>query len=134
MSAVLPTGAPSLTPAEAGTYASWFACPAEPMRVRLLHAVAVAGRAATVGELTEQLGISQSTCSHHVKVLADVGFVTARREGRTTLVSVNVACCSGLPHAADVVMGAYATRPCCPEDLPDDVSVRPLADEDWDDV
>ena len=78
---------------EAATYASWFACLAEPMRVRLLHAVAVAGRQVTVGELTEQLGISQSTCSHHVKVLADVGFVVPRREGRTTVVSVNAACC-----------------------------------------
>ena len=136
MPAVMPTGAStsSLRPDEAQTYASWFACLAEPMRVRLLHAVAVAGRPVTIGELTEQLGISQSTCSHHVKVLADVGFVTARREGRTTLVAVNAACCSGLPHAADVVMGVYAPRPCCPEDLPDDVSVRPLAEEDWDDV
>ncbi len=120
-----------VTTEEASTYASWFACLAEPMRVRLLHAVAVAGRPVTVGELTEQLGISQSTCSHHVKVLADVGFVVTRREGRTTLVSVNAACCSGLPHAADVVMGVYATRPCCPEDLPDDVRVRPLAEQDW---
>jgi L-amino acid N-acyltransferase YncA/DNA-binding transcriptional ArsR family regulator len=136
MPAVLPAGASraALGPGEAQTYASWFACLAEPMRVRLLHAVAVAGRPVTVGELTDQLGISQSTCSHHVKVLADVGFVTARREGRTTLVAVNAACCSGLPHAADVVMGVYAPRPCCPEDLPDDVGVRPLAEEDWDDV
>ena len=124
----------TLAPGEAQTYASWFACLAEPMRVRLLHAVAVAGRAVTIGELTEQLGISQSTCSHHVKVLADVGFVVARREGRTTLVSVNAACCSGLPHAADVVMGVDATRPCCPDDVPSDVTVRPLAEGDWDDV
>jgi len=128
------TSPAAMTPGEAQTYAAWFACLAEPMRVRLLHAVAVAGRPVTVGELTEQLGISQSTCSHHVKVLADVGFVFARKEGRTTLVSVNAACCSGLPHAADVVMGVYAARPCCPEDLPEDVTVRPLAEGDWDDV
>ena len=32
-----------------------------------------------VGELAEQLGISQSTCSHHVRKLADVGFVVARQ-------------------------------------------------------
>ena len=126
-----PAPALTLTPDQARTYASWFACLAEPMRVRLLHAVAVAGRPVTVGELTQQLGISQSTCSHHVKVLADVGFVVTAREGRTTLVSVNVACCSGLPHAADVVMGLGASLPCRPEDLPDDVDVRPLADGDW---
>ena len=104
-----------LSAADAATYAEWFACLAEPTRVRLLHAVASAGRATTVGELTEQLGISQSTCSHHIRKLADVGFVTLRKEGTATLVSVNPACCTGLPHAADAVMGMLGPRPCCPD-------------------
>jgi L-amino acid N-acyltransferase YncA/DNA-binding transcriptional ArsR family regulator len=120
-----------LAPQDATTYAEWFACLAEPMRVRLLHAVAVAGRAVTVGELTEQLGVSQSTCSHHVRKLAEVGFVLLRKEGTTTRVSVNPTCCTGLPHAADAVMGVLAPRPCCPSDLPTDVDVRPLRAEDW---
>ncbi|MCW2718504.1 metalloregulator ArsR/SmtB family transcription factor [Pseudonocardia sp.] len=136
-SAVLPLSDVSTPPpaqlaaADAATYAEWFACLAEPTRVRLLHAVAVAGHATTVGELTEQLGISQSTCSHHVRKLADVGFVTLRKEGTATLVSVNPACCTGLPHAADAVMGLLAPRPCCPADLPSDVTVRALQDDDW---
>jgi len=120
-----------LDPAAAATYAEWFACLAEPTRVRLLHAVASAGRATTVGELTEQLGISQSTCSHHVRKLADVGFVTLRKEGTATLVSVNPACCTGLPHAADAVMGMLGPRPCCPTDLPADVTVRAMGTGDW---
>jgi DNA-binding Lrp family transcriptional regulator len=49
------------------------------MRVRLLHAVAVAGRETPVGALTAQLGISQSTCSHRVRRLADGGFFLERR-------------------------------------------------------
>ena len=117
--------------AEAATYAEWFACLAEPTRVRLLHAVAVTGRAVPVGELAEQLGISQSTCSHHVRKLADVGFVLLRKERTTTLVSVNATCCTGLPHAADAVMGMLAPRPCCPTDLPADVTVRALKPRDW---
>ena len=117
--------------AEAATYAEWFACLAEPTRVRLLHAVAVAGRAVPVGELAEQLGISQSTCSHHVRKLADVGFVLLRKERTATLVSVNANCCTGLPHAADAVMGMLAPRPCCPTDLPADVTVRALEPRDW---
>ena len=117
--------------AEAATYAEWFACLAEPTRVRLLHAVAVAGRAVPVGELAEQLGISQSTCSHHVRKLADVGFVQLRKERTTTLVSVNTNCCTGLPHAADAVMGMLAPRPCCPTDLPADVTLRALEPRDW---
>lgn len=123
--------APLLSPADAGTYAGWFACLADPTRVRLLHAVATARRAITVGELAAQLGISQSTCSHHLRKLADTGFVIQRKEGTTTLVTVNAACCTGLPHAADAVMGVLAPRPCCPADLPPDVQVRALDAADW---
>jgi L-amino acid N-acyltransferase YncA len=132
---VVPPRQPAqLAPRDAATYAEWFACLAEPMRVRLLHAVAIAGREVTVGDLTEQLAISQSTCSHHLRKLADVGFVRLRKEGTSTLVSVNPACCTGLPHAADAVMGMLGPRPCCPADLPADVTVRALGPGDWPEV
>lgn len=136
---VVPTEESVFQPAQlasrdAATYAEWFACLAEPMRVRLLHAVAVAGRETTVGALTEQLGISQSTCSHHLRKLADVGFVRMRKESTTTLVSVNPTCCTGLPHAADAVMGMLGPRPCCPTDLPADITVRAMGPADWADV
>ncbi|MEO6084249.1 MAG: GNAT family N-acetyltransferase [Umezawaea sp.] len=121
---VLPTG-------EAATYADWFACLAEPVRVRLLHAVATSPKGITVGALTEILGTSQSTTSHHVRKLADVGFVLLRKEGTATIVTVNEACCAGLPQAADAVMGLLAPRPCCPDDVPDDVAVRALEPGDW---
>lgn len=121
---VLPAG-------EAATYAEWFACLAEPVRVRLLHAVATSPEGITVGALTEILGTSQSTTSHHVRKLADVGFVRLHKQGTATIVTVNEACCAGLPHAADAVMGVLAPRPCCPDDLPDDVTVRALQPGDW---
>ena len=115
----------------ATTYAQWFAVLADPTRVRLLHAVSTAPAGSIrVGDLATLLGISQSTCSHHVRKLADVGFVAVDKIGTASIVSVNPACCTGLPHAADVVMGTLATMPCCPEDLPADVSTRPLADDD----
>ena len=50
--------------------------------------------------------------------------------GTSSMVSVNPACCTGLPHAADVVMGTLSSPPCCPEDLPADVATRPVVDED----
>lgn len=115
----------------ARTYASWFACLADPTRVRVLHAVASAGREVTVGELAELVGISQPTCSHHVRKLAEVRFVLLRKAGTATMVSVNDACCVGLPHAADVVMGALATNPCCPTDPPAGVTMRALSEKDW---
>ncbi|WP_098958180.1 metalloregulator ArsR/SmtB family transcription factor [Pseudonocardia sp. N23] len=123
-----------LGPGDARVYAEWFACLADATRVRLLHAVAAGGREITVGDLASLLGISQSTCSHHVRKLADVGFVTVRRDGNATLVAVDPSCCTGLPHAADIVMGLLAPRPCCPEDLPTDVTVRAMTDTDWVDV
>jgi L-amino acid N-acyltransferase YncA/DNA-binding transcriptional ArsR family regulator len=116
---------------EAATYAEWFASLAEPTRVRLLHIVATTPAGVTVGQLTELLGISQSTCSHHVRKLADVGFLKLHKEGTSTRVTVNPACCVGLPHAADAVMGLLAPRPCCPEDVPADVTVRALKPGDW---
>ena len=65
-----------LAPDDAATYAGWFACLADPTRVRLLHQVASRPAGITVGELAEALGIGQPTVSHHVRKLADVGFVT----------------------------------------------------------
>jgi L-amino acid N-acyltransferase YncA len=124
--------APSLTPTQAATYAEWFACLADPTRVRALYTVATAPNGfIRVGDLAVQLGISQSTCSHHVRKLADVGFVRVDKVGTSSVVSVNQECCTGLPHAADVVMGTIEQRPCCPADLPDDVAVRALRASDW---
>ncbi|MBM7774881.1 L-amino acid N-acyltransferase YncA/DNA-binding transcriptional ArsR family regulator [Actinokineospora baliensis] len=119
---------------DARTYAQWFASLADPTRVTLLHTVAVGPGEITVGALAEAVGITQPTASHHVRKLADVGFVRLRKEGTATLVSINPACCTGLPHAADAVMGTIVTRPCCPTDLPTGVTVRPMTDADWPDV
>lgn len=123
-----------LPTSDAATYAEWFACLAEPVRVRLLHAVATSPKGITVGALTEILRTSQSTCSFHVRKLAEVGFVHTHKEGTATIVTVNEACCTDLPHAADAVMGMLAPSPCCPEDLPADVTVRALQASDWPEV
>jgi L-amino acid N-acyltransferase YncA/DNA-binding transcriptional ArsR family regulator len=121
---VLPAG-------EAATYAEWFACLAEPVRIRLLHAVATSPHGITIGSLTGIVGVSQSTCSHHVRKLADVGFVLLRKAGTATIVTVNQACCVGLPHAADAVMGLLAPRAYPQDDVPGDVRVRALTSRDW---
>ncbi|MFI6169125.1 helix-turn-helix domain-containing GNAT family N-acetyltransferase [Nocardia sp. NPDC051052] len=121
----------ALSTTDATTYSAWFACLADPTRVRLLHQVASHPAGITVGELAEALDIGQPTVSHHVRKLTDVGFVGVHKNGTSTVVLVNPACCTGLPHAADAVMGVLTPRPCCPADLPADVSVRAMADDDW---
>ena len=125
----------TLTAAQAEDYAEWFALLADPTRVRLLHVLSTSPSGALrVGELARQLGISQSTCSHHVDMLRKVGFVVVDRVGNASMVSVNAACCTGLPHAADVIMGTLSAQPCCPSDLPADVAVRPVEDADMEAV
>jgi L-amino acid N-acyltransferase YncA/DNA-binding transcriptional ArsR family regulator len=121
----------TLPPDRAEEYAEWFALLGDPTRVRLLHVLSTSTSGAMrVGELAQALGISQSTCSHHVETLRKVGFVVVDKVGTSSMVSVNAACCTGLPHAADVVMGTLASQPCCPTDLPADVAVRPVTDAD----
>lgn len=105
--------------------------PGRPTRVRLLHSVASTPTGSvTVGDLAGALGVSQSTCSHHVRQLAEVGFITVDRVATSSIVSINPACCTGLPHAADVVMGTLTGRPCCPSDLPADVTTRAMHPDD----
>jgi L-amino acid N-acyltransferase YncA len=132
-----PSNAGLLDAHAAQTYAEWFATLADATRVRLLHTVATAPSGSIkVGDLAERLGISQSTCSHHVRRLGEVGFVTVDKVGTASLVSVNPTCCTGLPHAADVVMGALAEPPRSPAgppaDRPADVSTRAMTDDDLD--
>ena len=122
---------PSLSRDDAENYAEWFALLADPTRVRLLHVLSTSSAGAMrIGDMAEALGVSQSTCSHHVDVLKKVGFVVVDRVGTSSMVSVNAACCTGLPHAADVIMGTLSSPPCCPEDLPADVTTRLVTDED----
>ncbi|WP_285730571.1 metalloregulator ArsR/SmtB family transcription factor [Nocardiopsis sp. ATB16-24] len=121
---------PALPQSDAETYAAWFACLAEPMRVRLLHAIATTPGSVSVGQLAEMVGVRQPTVSHHLRKLADAGFVTLAKVGTSTRVAINPTCCTGLPHAADAVMGMLNTRPCCPTDLPADVTTRAMADAD----
>lgn len=120
-----------LTKADAADYAEWFSVLADATRVRLLHALSSSPTGAMrVGDLAEAVGISQSTCSHHVELLRKVGFIVVDKVGTSSMVSVNTACCTGLPHAADVVMGTLSSPPCCPEDLPADVNTRLVTEED----
>jgi ArsR family transcriptional regulator, arsenate/arsenite/antimonite-responsive transcriptional repressor len=55
---------------------------ADPMRLRLVSMIAAhEGGEACVCDLTEPLGLSQPTVSHHLKVLTDAGFLTRSKRG-----------------------------------------------------
>lgn len=55
---------------------------ADPTRVRLLSIVAAAeGAEACVCDLTEPVGLSQPTVSHHLKILTAAGFLERTQRG-----------------------------------------------------
>lgn len=62
---------------------------ADPMRLRLLSHVAAQGcEAVCACDLTEELGISQPTVSHHMKKLVDAGLLTREQRGKWAHYSV----------------------------------------------
>ncbi len=74
-------GAP-LTSADADTLARSLKALADPARLRLLSLLAAHERGeACVCDLTDPVGLSQPTVSHHLKVLADAGLVTRDKRG-----------------------------------------------------
>lgn len=56
---------------------------AHPMRIAILT-ILEDGNTLTVTEIHEQLGIEQSTTSHHLGILKDKGVLASRREGKNT--------------------------------------------------
>ncbi|MDF2920063.1 MAG: transcriptional regulator [Microbacterium sp.] len=55
----------------------------DPTRVRLLSLIAASeDNEACICDLTEPVGLSQPTVSHHMKLLVDAGLVTREQRGR----------------------------------------------------
>ncbi len=75
---------------EAERLASALRVLADPARLRLLSLLASCGPdESCVCDLTEPLGLSQPTVSHHLKVLADAGLVEREQRGRWAYFRVN---------------------------------------------
>ena len=70
-----------LTDDSAADLARAFAALADPVRLRLFSMIASAGSACSC-DMTEPLGKSQPTISHHTKVLADAGLIVGEKAGR----------------------------------------------------
>jgi DNA-binding transcriptional ArsR family regulator len=90
---------------EAETWASWFRALGDPSRILILNLLATADRPLSLGEIVDRLDLAQSTVSHHLKILAGVGFVVVDREATSSWWRVNDRCLSCFPSAAEVVMG-----------------------------
>jgi len=73
----------ALTPEEAQQLAQVLKAIADPTRLRLMSLIgAHENGEACVCDLTEPLGVSQPTVSHHLKVLLDTGILGREQRGR----------------------------------------------------
>ena len=72
----------AVSPEGAVVVAAKFKALGDPTRVRLLSMVAAhEGAEACVCDLTEPVGLSQPTVSHHLKILVDAGLLTRTKRG-----------------------------------------------------
>jgi ArsR family transcriptional regulator len=70
-----------LSAEDARTLARTVKALADPTRLRLVSLVAAHGGEACVCDLTEPVGLSQPTVSHHLKVLVDAGLMAREKRG-----------------------------------------------------
>jgi DNA-binding transcriptional ArsR family regulator len=89
----------------AEVWASWFRTLGDPSRILILNLLTTAERPMSVGEIVDALDLAQSTVSHHLKLLGEVGFILVDREATSSWWRVNERCLSCFPSAAEVVMG-----------------------------
>ena len=77
-----PVTAPAMSLADAVLLTAPLKALADPARLRLLSLIAAQeGGDACVCDLTEPVGLSQPTVSHHLKVLVDAGLLTREKRG-----------------------------------------------------
>ena len=101
-----PTGEDiALDRSTAETYARWFQALSDPTRIVILSYLARRDHPVSVGTIVDDLRLGQSTVSHHLRTLLEVGFVAQTRERTNRLYAVNRSCITRFPIAADVVMG-----------------------------
>lgn len=79
----LPVTGGVLTADEAERIAHTFKALGDPTRVRLLSLIAASeGGEACICDLTDPVGLTQPTVSHHMKLLVDAGLATREQRGR----------------------------------------------------
>jgi ArsR family transcriptional regulator len=97
-----PLAAPTLDAAEAEATAELFRALGDPARVLIVNRLATGEGAICVCELTEPLGLSQPTVSHHLKKLLDAGLVEREQRGRWAYYSLKRDAVAKLAAVADL--------------------------------
>lgn len=105
----VPLVAAPIAPVDAVELAHKFKALADPTRVRLLSLVAAHdGGEACVCDITEPVGLSQPTVSHHLKILVDAGLLAREQRGTWAFYSLVP---GSLGHLAEVLRDPIARDP-----------------------
>jgi ArsR family transcriptional regulator, arsenate/arsenite/antimonite-responsive transcriptional repressor len=84
-----PLAAATLSDQEAEATAGLFRAVADPARVKIVNLIAATGEPVCACEFEPALRLSQSTVSHHLKKLTDVGLLEREQRGKWAYFSLN---------------------------------------------
>jgi ArsR family transcriptional regulator, arsenate/arsenite/antimonite-responsive transcriptional repressor len=101
-----PLAAPSLSDDEAVAAARLFKALGDPARVKILNLLTTGGEGACVCDLTDTLGLSQPTVSHHLKRLTEAGLLRRHRVGTSACFTLDPDAAARLAAIADLEGGA----------------------------
>ncbi|MEM6310154.1 MAG: metalloregulator ArsR/SmtB family transcription factor [Pseudomonadota bacterium] len=92
--------------------ASTFAALGSEQRLAVLRAmVRAGGRGLSIGELGARAGVTGSTLTHHLKILAQAGLITQAKEGRSII-------CAAVAYDELKDLSLFLLKECC-ADAPD---------------
>jgi ArsR family transcriptional regulator len=92
-----------IKPDEAATLAAGFKALSDPARLRLISLVAAhPDQEACVCDLTEPVGLSQPTVSHHLKLLVEAGILSREQRGKWAYYKL-------VPETLDTLAGLIAS-------------------------
>lgn len=98
-----PLSATALSTDEAEATAELFKALGDPARVQIVNLLSQAeDHTICICDLTEPLGLSQPTVSHHMKKLLDVGLVDREQRGKWAYFTLNAAAAERLSLVADL--------------------------------
>ncbi len=87
--------------------ASTFAALGSEQRLSVLRCLVRAGHEGlSIGELGKRSGVTGSTLTHHMKILAQAGLVTQEKQGRSII-------CAAIAYDAVRDLSSFLLRECC---------------------
>jgi len=102
VSCCAPLAAPALSDEQAEATAALFRALGDPARVRIVNMLATAGGEVCGCDLTEGLGLSQPTVSHHLKKLHESGLLEREQRGKWAYYSLKRDAVSTLAAVTDL--------------------------------